>query len=63
MPRTPRPFWFPLAVFLTLGNLAGVWFAARPGEPWHATLHAALAVVCALWAAWLRSRLRGRPLA
>ena len=54
----PRPFWFPVAVLLTLGNVASVWFAARPAEPWHATAHATLAVACALWAAHLRRRLK-----
>lgn len=46
--------WFPVAVVLTLVNLVGVGFA---GEPWHATIHAALALGFGLWA----QRLRPRP--
>jgi hypothetical protein len=42
--------WVPIAWILALVNLGAVWFAARPGEPWHATVHAALAVALALWA-------------
>jgi len=48
------PLWFPIAVILSGANLASVWFAARPGEPWHAAGHAALAVAFALWAQRLR---------
>ena len=46
--------WYPIAVVLTVINVAGVWFAARPAEPWHATIHAALAVAFGLWAQRLR---------
>ena len=46
--------WFPIAVVLSAVNVASVWFAARPGEPWHATLHAGLAVAFGLWAQRLR---------
>ena len=49
--------WFPIATVLSGINLAAVWFAARPGETWHATLHAALAVALALWAQRLRQRM------
>ncbi len=38
-----------------LVNLVSVWFAARPAEPWHATVHAGLALAFGLWA---QSRIR-----
>jgi hypothetical protein len=50
--------WIPIAWFLSLVNLASVWFAARPGEPWHATSHALLAVLFGLGAQRLGSRKR-----
>lgn len=43
-------FWNVVLVLLSAGNLVSVWFAARPGEPWHATIHAALALAFGLWA-------------
>jgi hypothetical protein len=43
-------FWNAVLVLLSAVNLASVWFAARPGEPWHATIHAALALAFGLWA-------------
>ena len=43
-------FWNSVLVLLSAVNLASVWFAARPGEPWHATIHAALAMGFGLWA-------------
>jgi hypothetical protein len=43
-------FWNTVLVLLSAANLVSVWFAARPGEPWHATIHAALAVGFGLWA-------------
>jgi len=55
---TFRPsIWFPIAAVLSAVNVAAVWFAAQPAEPWHATGHAALAVAFGLWA----QRLRRRP--
>jgi len=48
--------WFPIAAVLSGINIAAVWFAARPGETWHATLHAVLAVAFAHWAERLRQR-------
>jgi hypothetical protein len=51
-------FRYPIAVLLSIGNLAGVWYAARPAEPWHATVHPALAVVFALWAQRMKYRRR-----
>ncbi len=48
--------WFPIATILALINLAGVWVAAAPGEPAHATIHAVLGVAFAVWAQRLRQR-------
>jgi hypothetical protein len=48
--------WIPVAWALSLVNLAAVWFAARPGEPWHATTHALLAVLFGLGAQRLAHR-------
>jgi hypothetical protein len=47
--------WNAVLVVLSVGNLGAVWFAAQPGEPWHATVHAALALGFGLWA---QSRIR-----
>jgi hypothetical protein len=46
--------WYPIAVVLSVINLAGVGFAAGQGQPWHATIHAALALAFGLWAQRLR---------
>jgi hypothetical protein len=49
--------WFPIAVGLTAINLVGVGFAAAmPGEPWHAGIHATLALAFGLWAQRLRQQ-------
>jgi hypothetical protein len=46
--------WFPIAVVLSVVNLVAVGFAAA--EPWHAGVHAALALAFGLWAQRLRQR-------
>jgi hypothetical protein len=46
--------WRPIAIVLSAINVAGVAFAARSAEPWHATIHAALALAFGLWAQHLR---------
>jgi hypothetical protein len=46
--------WYPIAAGLSAINLGAVWFAAAPGEPWHATIHAGLALAFGLWAQRLR---------
>jgi hypothetical protein len=51
--------WFPISLVLTAVNLAGVGFAAASSEPWHASIHAALAVAFGLWAQHLRGGPRG----
>ena len=48
--------WIPVAWLLSAVNLGAVWFAAQPAEPWHATLHAALAVLLGLGAQRLSAR-------
>ncbi len=50
--------WIPIAWALAGVNVVAVWFAAQPGEAWHATTHAALAVGCALGARYLTARQR-----
>jgi hypothetical protein len=51
--------WQPVAAVLSAANLAAVWFAVAPGEPLHASIHAALAVGFALGAQRLGFRRRG----
>jgi hypothetical protein len=48
--------WIPVAWLLSLGNVVAVWFAALPAEPWHATIHALLAVLFGLGAQRLMAR-------
>jgi len=50
--------WIPIAWLLSVGNLVSVWFAARPAETWHATIHALLAVLFGLGAQHLMARRR-----
>lgn len=51
--------WIPIAWLLSLGNVAAVWFAALPAEPWHATAHAGLAVLFGVGGQRLMARRRG----
>lgn len=51
--------WFPIATFLSAANIVSVWVAAAPGEPLHATIHAALGVAFGVWAHRLLLRKRG----
>jgi len=50
--------WIPIAWLLSVLNVAAVWFAARPGEAWHATTHALLALLLGVGAQWLNARRR-----
>lgn len=50
--------WIPIAWLLSLGNVVSTWFAAQPAEPWHATIHALLAVVFGVGAQRLMARRR-----
>lgn len=52
--------WYPIALVLTVINVAGVGYAVRPLEPLHAAIHAALALAFGLWARRLRTGPRGR---
>jgi hypothetical protein len=45
-----RKIWLPISLVLSVVNLVAVGFAAAPGEPVHATLHAALALAFGVWA-------------
>lgn len=46
--------WYPIAVLLSVANLVAVAFTAGPAQPWHATIHAALALGFGSWAHRLR---------
>jgi hypothetical protein len=46
--------WRPIAMGLSALNLVGVGFAAGAAEPWHAGIHAVLALAFASWAQRLR---------
>jgi len=46
--------WYPIAVGLSVINVAGAAFAAVSAEPLHATVHVALAAAFWLWAQRLR---------
>ena len=46
--------WHPVAVVLSVVNLVGAGFAAGSAEPWHAAVHAALALAFGLGAHHLR---------
>jgi hypothetical protein len=46
--------WYPIAVVLSAINLVAVGFAAGEPQPWHAGIHAALALAFGLWSQRLR---------
>jgi hypothetical protein len=54
--------WQPIAVVLSAINLVAVGFAAGEAQPWHAGVHAALALAFGLWAQRLRQRRGGSEL-
>ena len=54
-------FWRPAAMVLSGINLVGVGFAAGAAEPWHAGIHATLALAFWSWAQRLRERSGGEP--
>jgi hypothetical protein len=58
-----RRIWAPIALLLAVGNLVAAGFAAREAEPWHAALHAALALLFGLWAQRLGAQWRELPAA
>ena len=49
--------WYPIAVGLSVINVAGAGLAVAQAEPSHAAIHAGLALAFGLWA----QRLRRRP--
>ena len=49
-----HPIWRPIAIAASALNLVGVGFAAGEAEPWHAGIHAGLALVFGLGAQRLR---------
>jgi len=52
------PIWQPVSIVLSAINLVAVGFAAGAAEPYHAALHAGLALGFGLWAQRLRQRPR-----
>jgi hypothetical protein len=46
--------WRPIAMGLSALNLVGVGFAAGAAEPWHAGIHAVLALAFASWSQRMR---------
>lgn len=48
--------WIPVAWVLSAANLVALWFAAGPGEAFHATTHGLLAVLFGLGARRLMAR-------
>lgn len=42
--------WRPISIILSAINLVAVGFAAGESQPWHAGIHAALALAFGLWA-------------
>ena len=54
--------WYPIAVVLSVINLAGAGFAVGQAEPTHAAVHVALALGFGLWARRLRRRPGGSEL-
>ena len=52
--------WQPIAIVLSAANLVSVGFAAGAAEPYHAAVHAALALGFGLWAQRMRGRLQPR---
>ena len=46
--------WYPIAVVLSLLNLAGAGFAVGQAQPSHAAIHAGLALAFGVWARRLR---------
>jgi hypothetical protein len=54
--------WQPIAIVLSVLNLVAGGFAAASAEPWHVTVHAALALAFGLWAQRLGQTSAGREL-
>ena len=54
--------WFPVSIVLSAVNLVAVGFAAGEPEPYHAAVHAGLALAFGLWAQRLGMRRRSSQL-
>jgi hypothetical protein len=54
--------WQPVSIVLSGLNLVGVGFAAGEAQPWHAGIHAVLALAFGLWAQRMRQAPRGSEL-
>jgi len=54
--------WYPIAVGLSVINVAGAGLAVAQAEPSHAAIHAGLALAFGLWAQRLRQRPGGSEL-
>lgn len=48
--------WIPVFRILSVLNVGAIWFAASPGEAWHATGHGLLAVLFGVGAQYLAAR-------
>ena len=46
--------WYPISMILSGLNLVGVGYAGGEAEPWHAGIHAVLALAFGLWAQRIR---------
>src|SRR4051812_24497276 len=55
------PRWYPAAILLSIGNVAGAGFAIMEGQLWHSTFHIGLAIAFGVWAKHLGEQLRRRP--
>jgi hypothetical protein len=60
--RFKSAIWYPIAAVLSAINLVAVGFAVGEPQPWHAGIHAALALAFGLWAQRLRQGPRGSEL-
>ena len=58
--RSPK--WYPISMGLSAVNLVAVGFAASTAEPFHAAVHAGLALAFGLWAQRLRQAPRANEL-
>jgi hypothetical protein len=54
--------WYPITAVLSVINLVAVGFAAGQAEPWHAAVHAGLALAFGVGAERLRQRRAGLEL-
>lgn len=60
--RFKPAIWYPISIVLSAVNLVAVGFAAGEPQPYHAGMHAALALAFGLWAQRLRQAPRGNEI-